>query len=110
MFLHPDVFHQADSRLGRCNPDQLWALIATEAVLDATHAFQLAHYGHIRFDIRRANQQVTAHVVKFQVGVGKPVADFEATMICVVNGAGHHSDVTIAIIGVRGHHLSPGYV
>ena len=55
------------------------------------------------------NKKVTAHAVKFQVASGKPVADFEATWMCVGDGAGHPGDLAIAILGVCGHHLRHGY-
>ena len=110
MLLHQKYHPQADSRLGRRSPDQLWTLIVAEAALDATDAFRMVPCGHIPLVIRRAKQQVTAHVVKFQVLVGRPVADFEATRICVVDGLGHPSELPIASLGVRGHKFFYGYV
>ena len=88
----------------------MWVIIVVEAVLDATYAFRVVPCGHIPLITRWAKQKVTANVVEFQVAVGRRVADFEATWICVGDGAGHPGDLTIAILGVCGHHLCHGYV
>ena len=66
--------------------------------------------GHIPLSTLGAKQKVTAHVVEVHVPVGRPATYFEATRICVGDGAGHPGEVTIAILGVCGHHLLHGHV
>ena len=60
--------------------------------------------GHIPLITLKAKQKVTAQVVEVHVAMGRPATDFEATRICVGDGAGHPGEVTIAILGVCGHH------
>ena len=108
MFLHKDGSPQAYSRLGTCNLDQLWALIVAEAVLDATDDFRIVPVDISNSSFAEPNDKSLPMLSNSKLQLAGRWQSLQQQ--CVADGAGHPSDLTIASLGVRGHHLFHGYV